>query len=132
MSNISRFDPIRDMITMRQAVDRMLGDAFVRGAESRGTGAWLEARGELGTAAQVLGERLYSLLSPLEVLFLVEQGEVAERLGDRRTAVQAYRRVVSTWARADPSLQAFVAKASRALERMGAGSELVIATSSAR
>ncbi|HET6700931.1 MAG TPA: protein kinase [Gemmatimonadaceae bacterium] len=92
----------------------------------------LMARGELRTAAQVLGERLYSLLSPLEVLFLVEQGEVAERLGDRRTAVQAYRRVVSTWARADPSLQAFVAKASRALERMGAGSELVIATSSAR
>jgi len=41
MSNISRFDPIREMITMRQAVDRMLGDAFVRGAETRGTGAWL-------------------------------------------------------------------------------------------
>lgn len=41
MSNITRFDPIREMITMRQAVDRMLGDAFVRGTESRGTGAWL-------------------------------------------------------------------------------------------
>ena len=41
MSNISRFDPLRDMITMRQAVDRMLGDAFVRGTETRGTGAWL-------------------------------------------------------------------------------------------
>ena len=41
MSNITRFDPIREMITMRQAVDRMLGDACVRGAESRGTGAWL-------------------------------------------------------------------------------------------
>jgi hypothetical protein len=31
----------------------------------------LMARGELRTAAQVLGERLYSLLSPLEILFLV-------------------------------------------------------------
>lgn len=41
MSSMSRFDPIREMITMRQAVDKMLGDTFVRGSESRGTGAWL-------------------------------------------------------------------------------------------
>jgi len=41
MSNISRFDPIRDIITMRQAVDRMLGDAFMSSAESRGNSAWL-------------------------------------------------------------------------------------------
>ncbi len=41
MSSMSRFDPIREMITMRQAVDKMLGEAFVRGSESRGTGAWL-------------------------------------------------------------------------------------------
>jgi len=41
MSSMSRFDPIREMITMRQAVDRMLGEVFARGSESRGTGAWL-------------------------------------------------------------------------------------------
>lgn len=41
MSKISRWDPVRDMITMRQAMDRMLDDAFARGSESRGTGAWL-------------------------------------------------------------------------------------------
>lgn len=41
MTKITRFDPIRDMITMRQAVDRMLDEAFTRGSESRGTGAWL-------------------------------------------------------------------------------------------
>jgi HSP20 family protein len=29
------------MITMRQAVDRMLDESFARGAETRGTGAWL-------------------------------------------------------------------------------------------
>jgi HSP20 family protein len=29
------------MITMRQAMDRMLDDAFARGSESHGTGAWL-------------------------------------------------------------------------------------------
>lgn len=41
MNKVTRWDPVRDMITMRQAVDRMLDDAFARGAETRGTGAWL-------------------------------------------------------------------------------------------
>jgi len=41
MNKIGRFDPIRDMITMRRAMDRMLDDAFARGTETRGTGAWL-------------------------------------------------------------------------------------------
>lgn len=41
MTRITRFDPIRDMITMRQAVDRLLDETFARGTESRGTGAWL-------------------------------------------------------------------------------------------
>ncbi|MBN2306118.1 MAG: Hsp20/alpha crystallin family protein [Anaerolineae bacterium] len=41
MTRITRFDPVRDMITMKQAVDRMLDETFARGSESRGTGAWL-------------------------------------------------------------------------------------------
>lgn len=41
MTRIARWDPLRDMITMRQAVDRALDDAFARGTETRGTGAWL-------------------------------------------------------------------------------------------
>ncbi|MBN1680450.1 MAG: Hsp20/alpha crystallin family protein [Anaerolineae bacterium] len=40
-TRITRFDPLRDMITLRQAVDRMLDDTFARGSETRGTGAWL-------------------------------------------------------------------------------------------
>jgi HSP20 family protein len=41
MANPSRWDPLRDMITMRRAMDRMLDEAFARGTETRGTGAWL-------------------------------------------------------------------------------------------
>jgi HSP20 family protein len=41
MNKLTRWDPVRDMITMRQAVDRMFDEAFARGAETRGTGAWL-------------------------------------------------------------------------------------------
>ena len=40
-TRISRWDPIRDMISMREAVDRMLDETFARGSQSRGTGAWL-------------------------------------------------------------------------------------------
>ena len=41
MARVTRWDPLRDMITLRQAVDRMLDETFARGTESRGTGAWL-------------------------------------------------------------------------------------------
>jgi len=41
MARVTRWDPLRDMITMRQAVDRMLDETFARGTETRGTGAWL-------------------------------------------------------------------------------------------
>ena len=41
MVRVTRWDPLRDMITMRQAVDRMLDETFARGSETRGTGAWL-------------------------------------------------------------------------------------------
>ena len=41
MSRLNRFDPIRDMISMRRTMDRMLDEAFARGTETRGTGAWL-------------------------------------------------------------------------------------------
>ncbi len=41
MANITRWDPIRDMLSMRQAMDRLLEETFARGTETRGTGAWL-------------------------------------------------------------------------------------------
>ncbi|HML24979.1 MAG TPA: Hsp20/alpha crystallin family protein [Aggregatilinea sp.] len=41
MARVARWDPIRDMITMRQAMDRAMDESFARGAETRGTGAWL-------------------------------------------------------------------------------------------
>ena len=35
MARVTRWDPLRDMITLRQAVDRMLDETFARGTESR-------------------------------------------------------------------------------------------------
>ena len=90
----------------------------------------LVARGDLRGAKHLFQERLYAMLSPLEMLFLLEHADVAERLGDRRAAVEAYRRVTSTWARADPALQPVVARAVRALERMGERAGYTVASSS--
>lgn len=41
MAKVARWDPIREMISMRNAVDQMLDEAFARGSQTRGTGAWL-------------------------------------------------------------------------------------------
>lgn len=41
MTKSTQQNPLRDMISMNQAMDRLLDQAFARGAETRGTGAWL-------------------------------------------------------------------------------------------
>ncbi len=41
MSNMTRWNPIRDMITLREAMDQMFNDAYLRGREARQQGmAW--------------------------------------------------------------------------------------------
>ena len=57
---------------------------------------------------------------PVDVLAVLERGRLAERLGERETAVRAYRFVASAWIHADPELQPYVTQARRAFERLGA------------
>ena len=55
---------------------------------------------------------------PLETLKQLVRGRVAERLGDRETAVKAYQYVLRQWRHADPVLQPYVAEARAALARL--------------
>jgi hypothetical protein len=48
----------------------------------------------------------------------LERGRVAERLGDRETAVKAYTYVSVLWRNADPELQPYVAEARAGLQRL--------------
>jgi tetratricopeptide (TPR) repeat protein len=48
----------------------------------------------------------------------LERGRVAERLGDRKTAVEAYTYVAVLWRNADPELQPYVAEARAGLARL--------------
>ncbi len=78
----------------------------------------LAARGQETLAASQLDHLLTMVLGPIAVLARLEQGRIAERLGDRETAIRSYQYVVDSWRRADPELQPYVAEARDALARL--------------
>jgi hypothetical protein len=57
----------------------------------------------------------------LNIALTLQAGRVAERLGNRETAIASYRRFARAWAYADPHLQPMVEEARVALRRLGAG-----------
>jgi len=71
---------------------------------------------EGGTTALSRGPR------PSDVLWYLERGRVAERLGDRTRALEAYRFVAAAWRRPDPELQPYAAEARAGLARLTAES----------
>ncbi|MGH7615157.1 MAG: BTAD domain-containing putative transcriptional regulator [Gemmatimonadales bacterium] len=73
----------------------------------------LVATGRDAEAAWVW-ERTYEHPVPL----MLERARVAERLGDRPTAIKYYRFVVEAWLHADPELQPFVIEARAALRQL--------------
>jgi len=52
------------------------------------------------------------------VPLMLERARLAERLGDRPTAINYYRFVAQAWLHADPELQPYVAEARAALQRL--------------
>jgi serine/threonine-protein kinase len=56
--------------------------------------------------------------SPWFVLAILERGRVADRLGERETAIESYRFVTEAWRRPDPELQPYVTEAREALARL--------------
>ncbi len=60
-------------------------------------------------------DRLHDRRVPL----LLERARLAERMGDRPTAIHYYQFVLQAWLHADPELQPFVAEARVALARLG-------------
>lgn len=78
----------------------------------------LGASGRDREAAAVLANRTPIVPTAISVLWALEQGRVAERLGDRARAIAAFTFVVATWLHAEPALQPYVAEARSALERL--------------
>jgi tetratricopeptide (TPR) repeat protein len=78
----------------------------------------IAARGEDRRAAQILDQwEKAGDNTTFAVIAALKRGEIAERLGDRATAVEKYQFVIDAWRRADPELQPFVAQARAGLAR---------------
>ena len=78
----------------------------------------LAARGRDPEALAELREPLVAVLSPFELLFALERGRVAERLGAWPEARESYGLVVASWALGDVDVQPFVAAARTGLGRV--------------
>jgi tetratricopeptide (TPR) repeat protein len=78
----------------------------------------IAARGDDRRAAEILDQwELAGDNTTFAVIAALERAEIAERLGDRATAVARYQFVIDAWRRADPELQPFVAQARAGLQR---------------
>jgi tetratricopeptide (TPR) repeat protein len=87
----------------------------------------LAGRGRLDKAARILNEPpslegnvLDASPAPLpsDILWYLERGRVAERLGDRARATDAYRYVTEAWRRPDTELERYAAEARTGLDRL--------------
>jgi len=86
-------------------------------------GHLLAARQEDRKAASLLDPRLIDLTVPSDVLWTLERGRVAERMGDREKAIHSYQYVADVWRHADPELQPYVTEAREGLGRMTSEAE---------
>ena len=78
----------------------------------------LASTGRLREAAVILADRPTLLPSAIDVLWALERGRVADRLGDRATARQGYAVVAGAWQEGDAELAPVVAEARAALRRL--------------
>jgi eukaryotic-like serine/threonine-protein kinase len=69
-------------------------------------------------AAALLDRWLVDLTVPSAVIWALERARVAERLGERDTAVRGYQYVADVWRHADPELQTYVTEAKQGLARL--------------
>jgi hypothetical protein len=84
--------------------------------------ARLLAKGrDFAGADKILRQRLYSLLTPAEIVFAFERGKVAQAWGKREIAIRSYQRVIRAWGRGDPEVQPFVQAAQEGIRRLGRG-----------
>jgi hypothetical protein len=81
----------------------------------------LKKRRDFGAADKILRQRLYSLLTPAEIVIALERGSVAEAMQQRDVALRSYRLVISAWARGDPEVQGLVKDAKAGIRRLGGG-----------
>jgi serine/threonine-protein kinase len=79
----------------------------------------LAAKGRNREAGAILADRPTLLPSAVDILWALERGLVAERLGDSTTARIAFGRVERAWGEGDTGLASFVGQSRAGLRRVG-------------
>ena len=80
----------------------------------------LAAQGQAQQAGAVLDQWVWKAEGPLFVLGRLEQGRIAEGLGERQKARDSYQFVVDVWRHADPGLEPYVRESRAGMERLAA------------
>ena len=78
----------------------------------------LAAQGQAQQAGAVLDQWVWKAEGPFFVLGRLEQGRIAEGLGERQKGIDSYQFVVDVWRHADPELEPYVREAHAGLERL--------------
>lgn len=79
MSNLTRWEPMREMMTLREAMDRLFDDAFTRPVSLGGVSTALPALDMLQTADEVIVKAALPGLKPEEVQLTVTDGVLSLR-----------------------------------------------------
>jgi tetratricopeptide (TPR) repeat protein len=83
------------------------------------TAQLLSARGRYREADSLLARRWAIGDRPIELVFVLERGRVAERLDKKDAAIEAYTLVIDAWANGDSLVQSAVRAAREGLRRLG-------------
>jgi hypothetical protein len=78
----------------------------------------LAAAGQGRQAGAVLDQWVWRFEGPFFVLGRLEQGRIAEGLGESQKAIEAYQFVIGVWDHPDPPLEPYVREARAGLERL--------------
>jgi hypothetical protein len=114
---LARADSVRALRLFQSIADTLciVNDCFY---EKLIEARLLTSRGQARQAGAVLDRWVWSGEGPLFVLGVLEQGRIAEGLGEHEKAMQSYQLVADVWRQADPQLQPFVVEARNALTRL--------------
>ena len=77
--------------------------------------------GRFAEADKILRQRLFSALTPTEIVMAFERGKVATELGHPGDARRCFQLVTEAWGRGDPEARSLVMKAQEGLRRVGGG-----------
>jgi hypothetical protein len=114
---LARRDTVQALRRLRALPDSLCPDAWylklARFQVLAATGADREAAAEFDRGMMRPADGATGVLATLQ------RGRVAERLGDRETAIRMYGVVLDAWRHADPELHAYVAEARAGVQRLG-------------